>query len=53
MLGLYSGLYIEHLMLSFQIDKQGKKWIFKLESGLMHINVRDFVFQKAEGSAQW
>ncbi len=37
----------------YQIDKQGKNWIFKLESGVMHIDGRDYIFNKADGSAQW
>ncbi len=47
MIGLYSGLYIDHLIFGpFRLTSREKKWIFKLESGVIHVNGRDFVFQK-------
>lgn len=36
-----------------KISRTKSKWRFVLKSGVMNINGRDFVFQKANGEAEW
>lgn len=37
----------------FQINRNKNKWKFHLKDGIMNLNGRDFVFQRATGDAEW
>lgn len=36
-----------------QINRNKNKWKFHLKDGIMNLNGKDFVFQKATGDAEW
>lgn len=36
-----------------QITRAKNRWRFTLKDGIMNINGRDYVFQKAHGEAEW
>jgi len=36
-----------------QITRSRNRWKFHLKDGIMNINGRDYVFQKANGDAEW
>lgn len=37
----------------FQITRSRNRWKFHLKDGIMNLNGEDFVFQKANGDAEW
>lgn len=41
------------LIYLFQITRSRNKWKFYLKDGIMHINGKDYVFQKSNGDAEW
>ena len=41
------------LILFQQINRNKNKWKFHLKDGIMNLNGKDFVFQKATGDAEW
>lgn len=36
-----------------QITRSRNKWKFYLKDGIMNLSGKDFVFQKANGDAEW
>nr|CAD7394131.1 unnamed protein product [Timema cristinae] len=40
-------------MLTFQITRSRNKWKFYLKDGIMSLGGKDYVFQKANGDAEW
>ena len=38
---------------TFQINRNKNKWKFYLKDGIMNLNGKDYVFQKANGDAEW
>lgn len=36
-----------------QINRNKAKWKFHLKDGIMNLNGKDYVFQKATGDADW
>ena len=39
--------------ISQQINRNKNKWKFNFKDGIMNLNGRDYVFQKATGEAEW
>lgn len=37
----------------FQITRSRNKWKFYLKDGIMNLSGKDYVFQKANGDAEW
>lgn len=40
-------------LIRVQITRSRNKWKFHLKDGVMNLNGKDFVFQKAVGDAEW
>lgn len=38
---------------TFQITRSRNKWKFYLKDGIMNLSGKDYVFQKANGDAEW
>jgi len=49
-------MFSNFVLLSFflsQITRTRNKWKFHLKDGIMNLNGKDYVFQKANGDAEW
>ena len=42
-----------HVLSAVQINRNKNKWKFHLKDGIMNLNGKDLVFQKASGDAEW
>lgn len=38
---------------NFQVHRARSKWKFQLKDGIMHIDNKDYCFQKCSGEAEW